>query len=261
MPITSRNNPAVKRFRALRDRGDDEGLCVLEGVKLVQEALDAGLEIKEAAMAVRLRATAHGTVVAERLAAAGAPLLEMADDVLAAVSDVEQDQGVVAVARRRVFAEEALVQGTPLLLVAADIQNPGNVGALLRTAEAAGATGAYLASCADAWSWKALRGSMGSTFRLPHRQVEEALPVLAGLRRRGVRIYATSSTRALAYDQADLRGPTAIVLGNEGAGLDKELARQADATLSIPMTGGAESLNVAVAAGILLFEAARQRRG
>jgi TrmH family RNA methyltransferase len=261
MPITSRSNAAVKRFRALRDRGAEEGLCVLEGVKLTEEALAAGLVVVEAGVASRLLHTPRGAALVERLSAAGVSVREMSDEVLASVSDVEQDQGIVAIARRRAFPEDALLAGrTPLVLVAAGIQNPGNVGALLRTAEAAGATGAYLAGCADAWSWKALRGAMGSTFRLPHLPTDGALAALARLRARGVRIYATASTRALPHDQADLRGPTAIVLGNEGAGLDKELARAADATLSIPMMGRAESLNVAVAAGVLLFEAARQRR-
>lgn len=260
MLITSRSNPAVKRFRALRDRGEDEGLCVLEGVKLLEEALAARLEVVEAAVASRFVATPRGAALVERLSATGVAVREMADDVLASVSDVEQDQGVVAVARRRVFAEDSLLTGVPLVLVAAGIQNPGNLGALLRTAEAAGATGAYLAGCADPWSWKALRGSMGSTFRLPHVVTDDAVGALSRLRAAGVRIYATASTRALAHDQADLRGPSAIVLGNEGAGLGPELARAADATLSIPMAGGAESLNVAVAAGVLLFEAARQRR-
>jgi TrmH family RNA methyltransferase len=260
MLITSRSNPAVKRFRALRDGGKEEGLCVLEGVKLLEEALDAGLPVVEAAVAPRLGGSPRGVALVERLARANLPMREVSDDVLASMSEVEQDQGVVAVARRRVFAEEALLVGTPLVLLVAGIQNPGNLGALLRTAEAAGATGAYLTGCADAWSWKALRGSMGSAFRLPHVTTDDAVAALARLRAHGVRIYATASTRALPHDQADLRRPTAIVLGNEGAGLDKELARAADATLSIPMAGRAESLNVAVAAGVLLFEAARQRR-
>jgi RNA methyltransferase, TrmH family len=260
MLITSRSNPVVKRFRALRDRGADEGLCVLEGVKLVEEALTAGLSLVEAAAAPRFLATPRGKSLLQRLASVGVEVREMADEVLASVSDVEQDQGLVGVARRRDFPEDALVAGVPLVLVAAGIQNPGNLGALLRTAEAAGATGAILAGCADPWSWKALRGAMGSTFRLPHVETQDALGALSRLRARGVRIYATASTRALPHDQADLRGPSAIVLGNEGAGLGQELARAADATLSIPMAGAAESLNVAVAAGVLLFEAARQRR-
>jgi RNA methyltransferase, TrmH family len=260
MLITSRSNPAVKRFRALRERGDAEGLCVLEGPKLAEEALAAGLSVVDAAVASRFLATPRGAALVERLAAAGATVREMTNDVLASVSDVEQDQGIVTVARRREFSEDALLAGVPLVLVAAGIQNPGNLGALLRTAEAAGATGAILAGCADPWSWKALRGAMGSTFRLPHVRAEDALGALARLRARGVRIYATASTRALSHDQADLRGPSALVLGNEGAGLGQELARAADTTLSIPMAGGAESLNVAVAAGVLLFEAARQRR-
>jgi RNA methyltransferase, TrmH family len=260
MLITSRSHPAVKRFRALRSRGAEEGLCVLEGVKLIEEALSAGLEILEGAASPRALRAARGEALVARLQGAGTAVRMVSEEVLASLSDVEQDQGVAAVARRRLFPEAALFRGTPLVLVAVGIQNPGNVGALLRTSEAAGATGAYLAGCADPWSWKALRGSMGSTFRLPHLRTPSAGTALEALHARQVKVYATASRSGIPYDGADLRGPTALMIGNEGAGLDPAVLEATGARLVIPMAGQAESLNVGVAAGILLFEAARQRR-
>lgn len=260
MLITSRSHPAVKRFRALRAHGEDEGLCVLEGGKLLAEALRAGIEIVEVAASPRARRAEPGAALLAQLESGGASVRHVSEEVLASLSEVEQDQGLVAVARRRAFPEDALFTETPLVLVAAGIQNPGNVGALLRTAEAAGATGAYLAGCTDPWSWKALRGAMGSTFRLPHRRLAGVEEALARVHARKVTVYATGSGQGTPYDGADLRGPCALLLGNEGSGLDPRVQAAADGALLIPMSGETESLNVGVAAGVLLFEAARQRR-
>jgi TrmH family RNA methyltransferase len=258
--IRSRSNAVVRRFRALKERAAGD-LALLEGTKLLEEALAAGAAITEVAASPRAGRTPRGRALLAALGERGVPVRFMDDDVLASVSEAETSQGLVALARRPAFAEEALLAGRPLLLVAVGIQNPGNVGALLRSAEAAGATGAYLAEgCADPFSWKALRGSMGSAFRLPHLRrvgVRETLKRLAG---RGVATVAATSSGEALYDEVDFTRPVALVLGNEGAGLDEEVLAAASARVAIPMSGGVESLNVAVAAGILLFEAARQRR-
>jgi TrmH family RNA methyltransferase len=145
--------------------------------------------------------------------------------------------------------------------VAVGVQNPGNLGALLRTAEAAGATGAFLAEgCADAFSWKALRGSMGSAFRLPHRRAS-ADQVLRRLAERRVRALAAVARDADTHHESDLRGPVAFVLGAEGTGLPERVAAACPGRVRVPMRPPVESLNVSVAAGVLLYEAARQRRG
>jgi len=141
------------------------------------------------------------------------------------------------------------------------VQNPGNLGGLLRTAEASGATGAYLAEgCADPFSWKALRGSMGSAFRLPHVRGEAAAAILDRLEARGVTVLATGAGGDRGYDEVDLTSPVALLLGSEGAGLPDALVRRVSLRLRIPLAPPVESLNVGVAAGVLLFEAARQRR-
>jgi TrmH family RNA methyltransferase len=257
--VTSRSNPLVKRLRALLADSARSGLAVLEGKKLIDEALDAGVEIVECAVASHVPGGPHASLVA-RLERAGLEVRVLAPDVLAAVSELETSQGIVAVARRPVFDEAQIFRGTPLIVVGVGIQNPGNAGALLRTAEAAGATGAYwTAGSADPMSWKALRGSMGSAFRVPHLGGLGAGDVLARLAARGVTTIATAP-RGEPYDAIDYTGPVALLLGNEGAGLPPEVASRADRTAAIPMAPPVESLNVAVAAGILLFEAGRQRR-
>ncbi len=258
--VRSRTNPRYRRFRQLKDRGSAD-LCLLEGPKLLEEALNAGVEIVEVAASPRLETGDRAGRLLAVLAERHVPFCRMEASLIASLAEAETSQGVVALARRPTFDEERLFAGLPLLAVAVGIQDPGNLGGLLRTAEAAGATGACLTEgTADPFSWKALRGSMGSAFRLPHRRGLAVADVATLLRRRGVAIAATSATGGQSYVDIDWRQPFALLLGNEGAGLPEPLLRQADAVVSIPLAGRVESLNVGVAAGLLLFEAARQRR-
>jgi TrmH family RNA methyltransferase len=257
--IRSRSNPLVRRLRALKDKAGGD-LMLLEGPKLVTEALASDVDLVEAAASPRLAQGGHAGLM-DALRGRAVPVRLMDDGVLASLSEVETSQGLLALARRPVFEEERIFRETPLVLVAAGIQDPGNLGALLRTAEAAGATGAYLTDdAADPFSWKALRGSMGSAFRLPHRRRLRTAEALARLEARGVSVVAADPGAARRYDESDLRGPVAILLGPEGTGLSPAMRARASASVSIPMARGVESLNVGVAAGVLLFEAARQRR-
>jgi TrmH family RNA methyltransferase len=257
--ITSRVNPLFKRLRTLKERDRQREVCLLEGPRLILEAIAAGVEIVEAVTTPEAATRFASTVAGLR--SRGAPIRRMRAAILATLSEAETSQGLLAIARRPAFAEEAVFRGVPLVLVAVGVQNPGNVGALLRAAEAAGATGAYLtAGCADPFSWKALRGSMGSAFRLPHVRGLAAPAVLDRLEARGLTVLAAEPGGGQPYDRADLTRPLALLLGSEGAGLPPALTRRAAARVSIPLDPRVESLNVAVAAGVLLFEAARQRR-
>ncbi len=255
--IGSRANPLVKRMRALASKGDPR-LALLEGEKLVREALAADLRLEQVAVSPGF--DRHHALAAE-LRLRGVPVCVMADDVFSAVSPAEASQGVVAAAVRPRFDEsDVFAQAPPFLLVAVGVQNPGNLGALLRAAEAAGASGALLTEgCADPFSWKALRGSMGSAFRLPHLRrlaLAQAANLMAA---HGVRVLAADGAGRLAWDQADYRGPLALLVGSEGSGLPAEARRRAWPLVRIPMAGAVESLNVGVAAGLLLYQAARQR--
>jgi RNA methyltransferase, TrmH family len=258
--IRSRSNPLVRRLRALKEKAGGE-LMLLEGPRLVGEALASGIQVVEAAVSPRAAQGGRAGPM-DMLRARGVPVRLVDEGVLASLSELETSQGILVLARRPAFDEERIFEGTPLVLVAAGIQNQGNLGALLRTAEAAGATGAYLTDgAADPFSWKALRGSMGSAFRLPHRRRLATADALARLEARGVSVVAADPGGARRYDEADLRRPVALVVGAEGAGLDPATRSRAAASVAIPMARGVESLNVSVAAGVLLFEAARQRRG
>jgi len=259
--VRSRANPFYKQLLELKERGDDD-LVLIEGVRLLEEAREARVPIRGVAASPRVQTSLRGRALLADLEAHGVPVRLVDERLVSSVSELETSQGLLALAERPSFPEEALFRGTPLLLVAVAIQNPGNLGGLLRTAEAAGASGAILTEgTADPLSWKALRGSMGSAFRLPHRRGVSIEAALSLLEERGVVTVAAYATASVRYDEADLGGPTAFLLGNEGSGLPHDVMRAANRRIGIPMHGGVQSLNVGVAAGILLFEAARQRRG
>lgn len=257
--IRSRDNPLVRRFRLLR-AGRDQSSCLLEGFTLIEEALASAVVIEDVAITRRALEDERGQALWNRLSAAGARPRLVDEAVLRVVSELETSQGVVARARRPSFPEESLFMRVPLILVAVDVQNPGNLGALMRTGEAAGATGLYCTpGGADPFSWKALRGAMGSAFRLPHVRKEVPL-VIDTLRLRSIRVVVTTPRAARSHDAFDWSEPVALVVGNEGAGLPSSFLEAADTDLRIPMHGKVESLNVAAAAAVILFEAARQRR-
>jgi len=259
-PVRSRSNPSFRRLVTLKERGSDS-LCLVEGPKLLEEAMRAGVAIVEVAFSGRAETSARAKPLLAELAARGVPLRRLEGSLLASLSEAETSQGLVALAERPSFEEDAIFAGRALVVVAVGIQDPGNLGGLFRTAEAAGASGAVLTEgTADPLSWKSLRGSMGSAFRLPHVRGLAASEAVRRLRERSLRIVATAATGGIPYPDFDWRGPVAVLLGSEGAGLPESLRKAADAVVTIPLQGSVESLNVGVAAGLLLFEAARQRR-
>jgi TrmH family RNA methyltransferase len=260
--VRSRANPLFKRLRALKERGvsRDDDVCLLEGPRLIEEALDADVVVVEAAALPEIEDRPLGSGILAALRQRGVPVRRMTRSLLESLSEAESPQGIVALARPPGPREEPMYEGLPLILLAVGIQNPGNLGGLLRTAEASGATGACLVEgCADPFSWKALRGAMGSAFRLPLTRAVTAAAALDRLDERGVRVVATAADGENRYDEVDLTGPVAVAVGNEGAGLPVDVARRAALRVRIPLAPPVESLNVGVAAGLVLFEAARQR--
>ena len=260
--LRSRANPLYKRLRALKQKGTAGGLCLLEGPKLTREALGAGLTLLEAAASPRAESTPGGTLALAELRERGVPVRRMAEALLASLSDAATSQGIVALAERPAFAPELVFRGTPLVLVIDGVQDPGNLGALLRSAEAAGASGAFVTrGSADPLSWKALRGSMGSALRLPIVLMTSPADAIAEVRRNGCRAIATVPRGGRSLYEIDLTGPIAALIGGEGHGLAALIVDAADERVSIPMAAPVESLNAAVTAGLIVYEAQRQRGG
>ena len=187
--------------------------------------------------------------------------MDVSGTVLNALSPVNSPTGVVASARRPSVAGSAIFDPAPALVLAATgLQDPGNAGAIIRSAAAAGATGVVLdESSADPWGWKALRASMGTAFHLPVLRSRAIRSLVKEWRDAGLRIVATVPRGGTPRYNVDFTNPTALLLGGEGAGLPDSLAESADVRVTIPMRGGIESLNAAVAAAVLLYEAQRQR--
>ena len=261
--ITSRHNPFVQQCRDLaRGRSASNGEVLIDGLHLLSDALAAGVPVSAAAAPEAFWQSPAGAPLADALRGAGAMLYTGNPAVLEAASPVKAPTGIVAIARWEPADLPRVLATEPALVVCAvRVQDPGNVGAIIRTAEAAGATGAVMtAGSADPFGWKALRGSMGSAFRLPVSAGTRAESVLAEARQRGVRIVSTSPSGGASLHDVDLTGPVMILVGGEGAGLPGLLQASADVLLNIPMRAPVESLNVAVAAAVILYEAYRQRR-
>ena len=247
----------VKRLRQLLDRPgirQRERAFVVEGPTLVGDALDAGAQLE--CLFVDPGATSP---VVPRAVAAGVPVFDLAPGVLERVAGTVTPQPVLAIAGALDVDLEALA-GASLVVVCVDIRDPGNLGTVLRTAEASGVGGIICCDgSVDVYNPKCVRASAGSLFHTRIVARGDPLKVLGTLGEWGLRRLGTRPQGGEPYHRADLAAPTALVLGNEAHGLPRSASEALDGWLSIPMAGRAESLNVGMAAAVLCFEAARQR--
>ena len=258
MAITSRQHAVVKTFRRVA-RGDAR-FALLDGWHLVSDALAADVRVDTLALTAQARRSENDPII-DRARALGASIVEVSTTVMDALSPVRTPTGVAAIVERPSVAIPALFGPSPALIVLAiDMQDPGNVGAVIRAAEAGGATGlAFAGESADPWGWKALRAAMGSTFRIPVVTTDNVAMLFETLQQAGVTVLATMPRGGVSMHDVDLRRDVALMMGGEGGGLSQNVMAAADAVVSIPMRGRAESLNVAVAAALLVYEARRQR--
>ncbi len=258
--VQSKQNARLKELRrALAHPGRDGlGLAGIEGPNLLEEALRAGLRVD----CVFAAQGAEGVLEALPLPP-GTEILLLPGDLLDQALTTETPQPIAALVEPPEWTWSHLKgsnsKTAPLILVLAGLQDPGNLGTILRSAEAFGATGIVsLPGTVSAWNSKAVRASAGSVFRVPFLAAGEA-ECIARLREAGVRIWTTSVRGAQPADLVDMAGPVALLIGNEGNGVSDHLAAKADGRLTIPCPGPVESLNAAVAASVLLYEASRQR--
>jgi RNA methyltransferase, TrmH family len=262
MNITSRDNPLLRQARGVRDGKIDE-LIFIEGLRLCEEAHRSNLEIEAVIVSEELMQKERAAAAIAELSRVSKRVSSVSEKLLESVSYTKTPQGIIVLARRPAASEERLeasINKNSLLVVLHRINNPVNVGAILRTAEAAGATGVITTrDTSDPLSPKSLRGAMGSAFRLPIWSGISYTEMIEWCRNRGIVSICADAEGGTSYTEIDWTGPTALILGPESTGFTSEELQSAKYTVSIPMKGAAESLNVSVAAGILLFEAARQR--
>ena len=262
MQITSRDNSLLRQVRAVRDGKIDE-LIFVEGLRLCEEAQRSNLEIEAVIVSEELLRKERAVAAIEELSRVSKRVASVSEKLLESVSYTKTPQGIIVLAQRPEASEkrlEASLAANPLIVALHEINNPVNVGAILRTAEAAGATGVITTrNTSDPFSPKSLRGAMGSAFRLPIWSGVSFEEMVEWCRQRGIETVCAEVEASTPYTEVDWTTPRALILGPESTGFTAEELEIADRNVSIPMKGDAESLNVSVAAGIFLFEAARQR--
>jgi TrmH family RNA methyltransferase len=251
--ITSRQHPVVQRLRRLASRRD-EGVALLDGTHVIEDALEAHVPLE------LVLADSANRTLAERAARAGARTYEGSAAVIEAASPVRSPTGVIAIAEWSAAPLTAVFERKPSLIVGlVDVQDPGNAGSAIRSADALGATGVVaMLGTAHPAGWKVVRGAMGSSFRVPVARAD-ATEVLEAAARHGVEIAATVAAGGVPIETANLTAPVLVLVGNEGAGLPDDLLSAATRRLTIPMGAGVNSLNVSVTAALVLWEARRQR--
>ena len=263
MHIPSRDNSLLREARAVRD-GKNPDLIFIEGLRLCEEANRSKLEIEAVIASDELLRKDRAAIAIAELSHVAKRSASVNEKLLASISYTKTPQGIVVLARKPLTSEKRLAEGlapNSLLVVLHQINNPVNVGAILRTSEAAGAAGVITTeNTSDPFSPKSLRGAMGSAFRLPIWSGPSYTKTIEWCRARGIVTVCADVGGATAYTAFDWTGARALLLGPESSGFSVEELMEADHAVTIPMKGSAESLNVSVAAGILLFEAARQRQ-
>lgn len=256
--ITAVSNQRIKNLHGMMQKAKarrEQDVFVVEGVKMFLEAPEE--RVREVYVSESFY---EKCACREKLKRCGFELVS--DEVFKKVSDTQTPQGILCVIEQFHYTlEDVLKQDAPLLMLLEDIQDPGNLGTILRTAEGAGVDGIILSKgCVDIYNPKTIRSTMGSVYRMPFLYTEELPAVMKDLQARGVCLYAAHLKGTLSYDEFDYKTGTAFLIGNEGNGLKESTAAGADEYLKIPMAGQVESLNAAVASAVLMYEAYRQRR-
>lgn len=265
--ITSTANQKVKRLVTLKKKRkarDEEQIFLAEGLRMFREV--PGDMLRELYVSEAFYEKER-ELVDRKAGEAGVFPEVLSEQVFSHVSDTRTPQGVLCVVRRReeMSCEELLQPDQegrkPLLMVLDNLQDPGNLGTIVRTGEGAGVTGIFLSrDCVDLYNPKTIRSTMGSIYRMPCLYVGDLPELLMEMKKKKIQTYAAHLEGRTDYDREDYTGGCAFLIGNEGNGLRREVAELADTYILIPMEGEVESLNAAIAATVLMFEAGRQRR-
>jgi TrmH family RNA methyltransferase len=273
--ITSRHNPLVKRFRRVRAMGERQHVF-LEGVRLIEDAINTGARFESVAFTAELESSERGAALLDSLRRVQCRGALVSKQVMEAIADTQTPQGVAAIVSRPYLELDDLFSNSPDLLVIADeLQDPGNLGTIIRTAEAAGADGLITTRyTVDPFTDKAIRASMGSALRLPVVTGASRADIAARCRHHKIKMIASRATpgqaqgiiedaaraeRVKLCTEVDMTVPIALIVGREATGIPEPGNAEADESVHIPMAEGVESLNVAAATAILLYEAGRQR--
>ncbi|HWR38937.1 MAG TPA: RNA methyltransferase [Patescibacteria group bacterium] len=270
--LCSSANPLIKKIAALKKRKyrDETGLFLVEGIRAAEEVIAADWTVETCVYSHQLLSNPRGEqllrLVQQRYPSAGTSscrIIQVEEPLFAKLADTETPQGVLLAVQKQSAPLETLFDGNavPLLVVIDGVQDPGNAGTIVRAADAAGCTGiVVLKGCVDLFGAKAVRASMGSLLHIPVSEGVDPETLTALLKQHRVMLLAAAPEAAVEHYAADYRQPLALLLGNEGNGISPGMLAASNQRIRIPLLGKAESLNVAMAAAVILYEAVRQRR-
>ena len=260
--ITSPSNPLIKEIKSLYKKKGRwaKNLYLAEGIKIVEECIDNDCPIVNIIYSDELLNTRGGQALFNRIKSYDR-LVHVSDKLYREISDTENPQGILAVIRFEVNSIENLkTRDNPFLLLLDEVQDPGNMGTIIRTADAFGIDGIIVTEgCVDIYNPKVVRSTMGSIFRTPIFHESDGVKIVEKLKDEGIKIYSTSLEGSQYIQNANFKEACVLIIGNESKGVSEDLHFMADELIKIPMMGGAESLNAAVASSIIMYEAIRQR--
>lgn len=263
--ITSPQNKFIKLAAALRQKKyrDELGLFVVEGVRLVEEAVQSSWLVETCIYTVESLAQERVQKIVSQLEGENCHMIQVPLAIYNKITDTQEPQGIMAIVKKYAYtlADLFINSEKPFLIVLDELQDPGNVGTIIRTAVAAGCTGVILTKgCTDVFANKAVRGSMGSVFHIPIVEGVTTSEVISFLAEHGIEMLVTSLASSNLYFKVDFNKSLAIVFGNEGNGVSDQLVEHAQERIYIPLLGHVESLNVAACAAVVLYEVVRQRQ-
>ncbi len=256
--ITSNQNLLIKEIKGLelRKNREEKGLFIAEGLRFVEES------VKEKALIDKIVVSntfLEGKSAMDRIRNMGLPCYVVSDKIFKEISDTQTPQGILAVIKKKDALIGDIIKSSNKIVMLESLQDPGNMGTIIRTADAAGMTGIILSKgCVDVYNRKVLRSTMGSIFHLPIHRTDDFIGTIKELKAKGIKVYASHLEGSINYYDIDECQNTAVIIGNEANGISDEAAMAADCLIKIPMPGKAESLNASVAAGILMYEILRK---
>lgn len=260
--ITSSSNPTIKEIKSLYRRKErwEKKSFLVEGIKIVEECIENNYPLSNIIFSEGLYTIRGGESLWEKIKDCG-QLIKVSDKLYKEISDTENPQGVMAIARFKPnYIEEIDHIENPFLLLLDQVQDPGNMGTIIRTADAFGINGIIITEgCVDVYNPKVVRATMGSIFRVPTYHHSHGVEIIEKLKKKNISIFSTSLEGDKFIQNVNFNQPSLLIIGNESKGVSQYLEVLADSLIKIPMVGEAESLNAAIASSIIMYEALRQR--
>lgn len=258
--ITREQLKEIKRLHESKERAE-KGLFLIEGIRLMEEAVKEKVLVEQALYTAAVEETSRGSHLLATLSKMRIQAFHVSEKVMESIAGTENPQGILAVARQLKWSLKDILKSKEPVIIACGLHDPGNLGTIIRTSDAGGCGGVITTqNTVDGYNSKAVRATMGSIFRLPVLKLDDPLDAVSTLKKKGYRIVATTAHTKTSYLDVDYTKPTAFLIGQEASGLTNDILESADIKVFIPMKEGVESLNAAVSASILIYEALRQRQ-